>query len=92
MLCSTFRTITRDDGRNSSEFENEWRADNISGRSQNGRSDFISDFSYTRARGYEIRERSAARSRAAQLRLTFARLTYKLFGMFGDCRTYWLVC
>src|SRR5882724_9832867 len=60
MWCSMFTTITRDNTPNASKCENEWRTNNLLGRSQNGYSDYFSNFSYARARGYAIREGSAA--------------------------------
>jgi hypothetical protein len=52
MWCSTFTTITRKNSPNGSEFKNEWRTNNLVGRSQNRWSDCFSNFSYTMARGY----------------------------------------
>jgi hypothetical protein len=47
MWCSTFTTITRHNRPNISEFENEWRTNNLLGRSQDGWSDCFYNFSYT---------------------------------------------
>lgn len=47
MWCSTFRTITRDNGPSTSKFENEWGTNKILGRSRTPQSDCFSNFSYT---------------------------------------------
>ena len=65
MWCSTFTTITWHNRPNISEFDDEWRINNLLGRPQNDQSDCFSNFSYTNlARGYEIREHRAAQSQA----------------------------
>ena len=46
MRYSRFTAITRDNRRNTSEFENEWRTNKIPGWSQNGWNDCFSHFSY----------------------------------------------
>jgi hypothetical protein len=61
MWCSTFTTITRHNRPKTSEFENEWRANKILGRSQTGWSGRFSNFSCTLGRGYEIREQPRVR-------------------------------
>jgi hypothetical protein len=56
MWCSTFRTITRENRPNISEFEKEWRTNKVLGRSPKGSRGVFSNFSYISARGYGIRE------------------------------------
>src|SRR5580700_9543291 len=56
MWCSTFRTITRENRLNISEFEKEWRTNKVLGRSPKGSRGVFSNFSYILARGYGIRE------------------------------------
>lgn len=62
MWCSTFTTIPRDDKRNISGFENEWRSNNLLGRSQNGWSDSFSSFSYPLGQRLRNLRKSAAKS------------------------------
>jgi hypothetical protein len=50
MWCSTFPTITSHNRPSISEFEDEWRINNLLGRPQNDQSDCFSNFSYTRWR------------------------------------------
>ena len=56
MWCSTFRTITRENRPNISEFEKEWRTNKVLVRSPKGSRGVFSNFSYIMARGYGIRE------------------------------------
>jgi len=58
MWSSTFPGITRHNRPQASECANEWRANKIRGRSQNGPSDCFSAFPCTLAIGYEILERA----------------------------------
>ena len=47
MWCSTLTTITSHNRRNISEFEDEWRINNLPGRPTIDQSDCFSNFSYT---------------------------------------------
>jgi hypothetical protein len=47
MRCSTLTTITSHNRPNISEFEDEWRINNLLGRPTNAQSDCFSNFSYT---------------------------------------------
>jgi TetR/AcrR family transcriptional regulator, transcriptional repressor for nem operon len=64
-------------------FENEWRANNLAGRSANGQSDCFSKFSYSRARVYAIRERRQDKNGDGLLGLLSDDLTYILVGMLA---------
>ena len=46
MWCSTFTTITPHNRPNISEFEDEWRINNLLGQAQNDQSDCFSNFPY----------------------------------------------
>jgi hypothetical protein len=47
MLCSTFIAITRHNGRGVSDFEGEWRTNNLLGRPPNHPTSCFSNFPYT---------------------------------------------
>ena len=50
MWCSTFTTITRHNRLNISEFEDEWRINNLLGRPTSDQSGCFSNFSYKHCR------------------------------------------